>query len=544
MAGLLPQALSAGCPSRYNRYRRRRRNANDHRPIVRIQIHQTPVRANLRFLRGFVRSPVFRCFLMNAPAVRQHIVPVLATALRFRFLIVGCITFCTLGGILYALSSPKVYQASVPFLVRDEISGPFAKPGRFESLEAMKSAQETIQEITQNPEVLKAALKSVGPSSWFTDPEQFPSFEDIETFRENVWISAANGAELGKTEVIHLNVRSTSRDRALDLIQHVSDGVRQQLRQVRGRRATSIRNELQAALETAELSLADTTRRVVAMEVELGEDLSELRTLENPHSGEGSLRSALVKIQTELLTNQTQRDEVEQQIHFLQQASQSPERLAALPSELFVQFPGLGELKRALTAAQLEMAELSGTFNSQSSQYRLMEQQIANIKKQIHQEIGGAVDSAKAQKTFVQARSESLTNQRESLKKRIKHLASLRAPYANLLEEMKVATEQYRVARAEHSEAVAMQNGTAQTDLLTQLEPPEVGTRPVSVSRSSVVLGSLGGGVFLSLGLVMMLSAPGVSVSTEELERLARERDANDGNTSIRNTSGPEANLQ
>lgn len=461
----------------------------------------------------------------SSSSFQRHLVPGIQTAFQFKFLILGCVTFCTLGGVIFALLSPKVYQASQPFLVRDEISGQFLKPGRFESVEAMKSAQETIQQITKNPDVLRNALEKVGPSSWFAKKDDYPTFEDIEGFRDNVWISAANGSELGKTEVIQLNVRSTSRERAYQLIEHIGEGVRAQLREVRSRRAASIEAELTAALETAQSYLAETTERVVAMEVELGEDLSELRTLENPSSGEGSLRPSLVKVQTELLTNQTKLDEVNQQIRFFKETLESPEQLTGVPNELLQQFPALGTLKLGLVQAKLDLARISGQYNQSSAQIQQAHQQIETIKQHVHDEIATAVDIALNEKAFVESRLQSLREQQEGLKTRIQRLAKRRAPYANLLAEMKVASEQVRIARTEYSEAVALQRGSEQTDLITQLEQPEVGSQPVSVSRSKVVLGSLGGGVFLSLGLVMLLTAPGQAVSPEQLEELARQRD-------------------
>lgn len=462
---------------------------------------------------------------MDAP-IRERLHPVFRALDQFKFLILGCITFCTLGGIIFALMTPKIYQANLPFLVRDEASGPLLKPGRFESLEAMKSAQETIQEITKNPEVLRKALREVGPANWMTNIEEYPAYEDIEDFRGNVWISAANGSELGKTEVIHLNVRSTSRERALQLIQHIADGVRTQLREVRGRRAASIEAELTAALETAQDHLHRITERVVAMEVELGEDLNELRTMSTPFSGEGTLRQALLQLDTQLLTAQSDLDEVTHQIQFFEQAIQRPESLSGVPSDVLDQFPALRELKQGLVKAQLELARVASTYNAKSSRYQQAENQIANIEHRIQTEIQTAIEAAESQAFFVKNRMVSLRQQQDGLRTRIQRLARLRAPYSNLLEELKVATEHYRAARTEYSDAVALQKGTLQTDLLTQLENPEVGTQPVSVSRSKVVLGSLGGGIFISLGLVMLLTNPGHTVSETRLEQLARQRDA------------------
>lgn len=461
---------------------------------------------------------------MELTNLQRLAAPAIRVLYQFKFLILACVTFCTLGGVIFALMTPKVYQASQPFLVRDEISGQIMKPGRFESLEAMKSAQETIQEITKNPEVLRAALKEVGPTNWFAKGD-FPTYEDIESFRDNVWISAANGSELGKTEVIHLNVRATSRERAHKLIQLIADGVRQQLREVRSRRAASIEAELNAALDTAEDHLQEITDRVVAVELELGEDLGELRSMDSPYSNDGTLRPALARIKTELLTAQSRMAEVQQQLVYFNKITEDQEFLAGVPSELLTQFPALGELKLGLVRTQLELAKTAGKYNSNSPQHQQLCHEIEEIKVQILNEIKVAASTTEAQTDFIHSHVEALTKQQEQIRERLRHLAKLRAPYNNLLEEMKVASEQFRMARSEYSEAVALQNGSEHTDLITQLEEAQVGSNPVSLSRSNVVLGSLGGGMFISLGLVMLLSAPGAQVSPSQLERLAAERD-------------------
>lgn len=463
--------------------------------------------------------------LMDLNSLRQQGQKTLQTFLAYKWVFLGCVTFCTLGGVVFALMTPKVYQASQPFLVRDEISGKIMKPGRFDSLEAMKSAQETIQEIAKNPEVLRSALSQAGPTSWFADPADFPDDSTVEGFRDDVWISAANGAELGKTEVIHLNVRAHSRERAQQLVELVTVGMAKQLRDVRGRRATSIESELKAAVNIATTRLEETTERVVAMERGLGEDLMELRAMESPHSGESSLRPALIKVDDELLGARNLMQQADHQVVFFAEAMANPDHLLGVPNELLEQHQTLKELKLGLVRARLSLSTASGRFVETSSQVRQIQNEIDAIQRQIYLELDVAIQCANVQKQFAQTRMQTLNQQREKIQDRLRNLADQRAPYANLMEELRVASDQYREAKTELSQAQAVLSGTEKVDLMTRLEKPHVGTQPVSLSRSTVVMGSLGCGVFIALGLVMLLSAPGNEVSPRELDRLIRERE-------------------
>ena len=65
----------------------------------------------------------------------------------------------------YALFSSDVYSARQPLVVRDEATNSFDRLGRFASQTELKAAQETILEMTQNREVVSAALRQIGPPS-------------------------------------------------------------------------------------------------------------------------------------------------------------------------------------------------------------------------------------------------------------------------------------------------------------------------------------------------------------------------------------------
>ena len=89
---------------------------------------------------------------------------------------------------------------------------PLQRPGSFADVESMKTAQETILEIAKNQQVISTALAEVGPPQHRTAVAEFPTGQEVETLRRAVRISPPKGAELGRTEIIYLAVKDTSRE--------------------------------------------------------------------------------------------------------------------------------------------------------------------------------------------------------------------------------------------------------------------------------------------------------------------------------------------
>ncbi len=150
---------------------------------------------------------------------------------------VGTILLFGAMGILYAIVSSDVYSARQPLVVRDEATTSLDRLGRFASQSDLKAAQETILEMTQNPEVVAAALRQIGPPSAEPDAN-WPSTETIDDVATNaVNLVAPKGSEFGNTEVVYLQVKSTSAARATALCRAMFDNLTEQLRQVRRVRA-------------------------------------------------------------------------------------------------------------------------------------------------------------------------------------------------------------------------------------------------------------------------------------------------------------------
>ena len=79
------------------------------------------------------------------------------------------------GACLYALHAPPVWEASQALMVRNEVTGTPDGLGKFGSIDAMKTVQETILELLKSRRVLEDAMVQAGVS-----PQ--PSAEQIDNF--------------------------------------------------------------------------------------------------------------------------------------------------------------------------------------------------------------------------------------------------------------------------------------------------------------------------------------------------------------------------
>jgi uncharacterized protein involved in exopolysaccharide biosynthesis len=291
--------------------------------------------------------------------------------------------------------------------------------------------------------------------------------------------------------------------------------VAEQLRIIRTQRAASIEAEVAAAVASAETRLAEVTAQVVELESSLGENLIELRAMmDEKSSGESALlKPFLLTVEAELLAASNRSLQIDQDIAFFQSAVENPQNLLGMPNDLLEQYQSLRELKTILISAQVNMSEVAARYQEAHIKYQEAQHRILNLEQQIRQELQVSIANAQARKTFAAGRIEALTAQKQQRLDQLKHLAELRAPYQNLMAVQTAATNSLKQAQDELAQARAATWAAAQSDLLTPMEEPQVGTRSVGTSRTLIVLGSILSGIMAGLGLLMFFTADPVLAS-------------------------------
>ena len=179
---------------------------------------------------------------------------------------------------LAAVFGPSQWGATQTFVVREELIGRIVGPGRFDSLDAMKTAQETISEVARRPAVIERALLKIGPENGSVS-ENWPDEETLAGVGGSISFFAPGGAEFGKTELLTVQVKATTRERARLFVEALFDEVQQELRVVRQQRATSMMDEMQTSGRSARERYEESMARLTKVESSVGADLSDLRSL-------------------------------------------------------------------------------------------------------------------------------------------------------------------------------------------------------------------------------------------------------------------------
>lgn len=407
------------------------------------------------------------------------------------------------GAAVQVATQRPMWSATQSLLVRDEVGGQRGL-GRFDSVEAMKTAQETIQEMVRNPQTVRTVLEQIGPHT--ESRTIWPSPTDVAGAQKRFVVRAPNGAEFGRTEVLHLSATAESRERAARMVTLLYGELERRLRELHERRTRSIMDENFQRIRIAESDLASATQRLQQMEAAVGSDLGELRVLNETSAGDGNLRSQQVAIKLELRQMTAQRDSFRQLRELLAKANNDPDLLVATPNTLLETQPSIRRLKDGLIDAQLKVAELAGKISTGHPQYKSAIAAEREIRDNLHDELRTALRGVEFDVQVRERQAQSLETQLLEVNRRLDRLAELRAPYNNLIAEVRRCSEVLEKTNKEQADARG--SHANQSSLITRLDGPTVSDRPVGPGRSTVLAAGLFGGLLSGVGLVFLIAPP------------------------------------
>lgn len=402
----------------------------------------------------------------------------------------------------YALFKPSVWEASQTMQVRDEAIGQ-SPQGRFTEPNSRKTAQETVMELAKSRLVSIEALKSVGPPT-STAAKNWPDAASIESLQKAIVVSAPNGTEFGKSELIYLRVQDESRDRAALLTTAVCNAVDSHLRELRTRKYDNLTNELGKAVTIARGDLDEVTERIGAVERKVGDDLGELRLLTQSASGDSNLRQSLVYLKNEIRIARTKQETRARLLELISAARTDVDILQNMSNEMADLLPVLKDMKTQLTTAQVASAQLLGqrTENHPVVQSaRAVENQ---IKQQMRSELSASANTLLGDLDIGASRIESLEIQRSEITDRMKKLADVRATYSNLSTELTQRSDALSKANEALSQARANKAAADAATVITMLDEPILGDRPVGLSKTAIILTGLVGGLVVGFGLIFL----------------------------------------
>ncbi|PHS00001.1 MAG: hypothetical protein COA78_24340 [Blastopirellula sp.] len=422
-----------------------------------------------------------------------------------RWLWIGSTCLFTVAAIGYAMTKADKWDATQSLLIRDEVVGSYNAKGRFDSSDSMKAAQEMIVEVARSSEVIKRALKTVGPKE-NSSTADWPTLLDIEKLKGQVSVGSPHGTEFGTTEVIYLQVQSDTKERAVAFTDAITQELELAMKSLRTQRSASIIGELQNGIELSKTDLNTATTTLEQIEKQVGSDLGALRSLNDSSSGESNLQRSLTEIQSRLRAADSQHDTLVEQLVFLRAAIENPDQLIATPKQLLLSQTALRRLKDGLVDAQLRTSQLLGRMDEQHPLVRAARESELEVRQSLRKELEIAVRGVQADQKVNATQIQSYQDEETKVTDRMSALAGIRARYHNALADVEKCNTVYEQAFQELSDARAAQLAATSASLLTKMDGPVTGNYPSGPSKASIALLGMFGGLAFGLGLVVAIT--------------------------------------
>jgi polysaccharide biosynthesis transport protein len=444
--------------------------------------------------------------LLNANSKR-----IIHTLVLWSPLWVGTTVIFGCFGVIYGyLLKKDQWLASQGLLVREEANGASLRQGRFDSETQMKAAQETILEVARHHQVVGEALKTVGPEprlfSWW-GTSNWPSPSTIEaTASSKISMRAPKGAEFGATEVVYLDVKQPSPERALQFCRALSDALEVRLQSVRKSKAESIVSELTHARSAARDQLRSITEQLQQFERTAGIELSDLRGMTDMIASGGNSRMHLDQLKSEIRSADIKHSELLDDLKLLQDAIADPSSLIIAPSNLVTSQPGLKRLREGYAEAQLSASQLSGKFTEVHPLLVAARTTQDSIRGRLVSELEASLGSLNQEIKTSKEKCDHLRALQMETEKKLGNLAENRADYANVVSEVKTRTTILENVERELAEAQATAEAASSTSLISRLDKPVVSEKPIGPGKTTIAGGCTLAGLLFGIGLVFVLS--------------------------------------
>ncbi len=429
-----------------------------------------------------------------------------AISRRRWWIILPTVAFTAIA-VFYALFKQDYWTATQALYIRNESLGQNAPFGRFESVDSMQTAQETMLEIAHHNNVLREALRSVGPTKRFWSKRKrdaWPTDQAVDDFRKCVNIAAPNGAQFGRTEMVYLTVKAENSDRAAALTAAMTEQLIKQSRNVRRQKYDGIVEELCTSAAIAQTELEKATLKLIRMDRQLGSDVVEMRVINNSSQGDGTLRRSLGEIRSEIRGARDDYSRKKMGRDQLVSMMNDPSKLISFPSELLDSQPTLRRLKDGLVDAQVTIAQLNGELNGKHPRIKSAILAEKEIRTRVYKELRNAIENIDIELQMAHSKLEHLNAQMKDYEHRFVELSSVRTQYNRLSKEVEFKSEVVEQLEKNMSVARANLATAGSVSLIQEVDRPIASIRPIGPGGKTIVLTGMIGGVFVGLGLIWL----------------------------------------
>lgn len=415
---------------------------------------------------------------------------------------------CTLLSISYVLFSSKSYNSRQTLVLRDDLVGTFYKPGRFDSFDSMKSAQETILEIARRPRVIRSALEQLGPTG-FASKKNWASDQRIESMQGKIQISAPNGAEFGRTEAIILSVEASTRERSKQFINFMLDEIEINLRELRGNQFDSMQHELEQAMGLASNTFSSSAQNLKEFEKKVGPDLITLISMSESQAGTNVLQNELANLNSEKRLAWSNLLDVKKQIEILEEIENKPASLLEVPQELLQLQPTLASLASGLNDAILKYSQSKGRYQMRHPKVREDFRSVNDIKQRINEKLSQILRSLNFQLELRQGKFDQITKLVDNKKLRMAELSGMRVDHETLKMEVAKNREFSGKAQANLAEIKSLGSAAKEVNLISRIGEPQTDIYASGPTNKIIVFGGMLAGLLIGIGLIMFISPIG-----------------------------------
>ncbi len=257
-------------------------------------------------------------------------------------------------------------------------------------------------------------------------------------------------------------------------------------------------------MATEDLKKASEQLQIV--EREAGADLADLRGLSESNGNGSAARTQLENVKTELRQVETQHATLQSDLALLKETQADPDRILSAPATILSAHPGLRKLREGLADAQLNTSQLRGRFTSTHPMVNVAISAEGEIKQQLRSELAVATGNSEREVAVSQARLDKLKRQQQQLEDRLERLARIRTEHEQLNQEVRSRTKILQDAERQLADTRAARDAALTTSLLTRIDDPVLGERPVGPGRTTILAAMTMAGLCFGLGIVFLLT--------------------------------------
>jgi uncharacterized protein involved in exopolysaccharide biosynthesis len=224
-------------------------------------------------------------------------------------------------------------------------------------------------------------------------------------------------------------------------------------------------------------------------------------------ASDSALRRSGEEIRASLHENAASEKVNQELLTVLTKAQDAPGRFVATPNRLLESHPALRRLKDGLIDAQLRTAGLMGTMVADHPRVRAARESEEEIGRHLHDELALAGRGVEVELHVIADRRTLLEDQLAKTNERLCGLAAVRAGYANQVTETRNRAVLLERAEQNLSEARAARASAKAASLISRIDTPDAGIRPVGPGRIVIALCGVLGGLLTGCGVVF-LSVP------------------------------------